>query len=224
VDIASEWHALLWHAGGSPEALALLRTAPLRDLNEISYLGPRYFWRDYKKPRPHNLFTDSERMELAISDFTPQISENINQWQSGEISSTASSSSAINIAIDFSPGIIFDVGYTYDADSGNYARFAAGRSHVDRATSAQIAVDNVIIQRVPAEGYYPSGYGRLIINVIGEGEALFFREGRAFSGRWRKADRSSPTEWLAADGTSFPLKPGSVWVEIVPGRRIVSYQ
>lgn len=224
VDIAASFRAVVWHAGGSPEALAQIRNAPVYDFNEISYLGPRYFWRDRQIARPHNLFTDGERITAALTVSAPKLKQDIGFWQWGEMPCAASSSPATALAVDFSPGVIFDIGYNYDAEQGSYARIMALRPHVDRGASRQITTDNVIIQKVPVEGYYRSGYGRLIINIIGEGEALFFRDGRAFSGKWRKESRASQTEWLDEAGAPFILKPGTVWVEIVPGRREVKYQ
>src|SRR5690606_12208921 len=66
VDIAEEWDAVLFHAGGSPDALRQLRSSPLPNINEISGDGI-YFWRDIKRERPHNLFTSPTQVARALS-------------------------------------------------------------------------------------------------------------------------------------------------------------
>jgi len=80
----------------------------------------------------------------------------------------------------------------------------------------------VIIQKVPGEQALPSGYDRIDFAIVGEGEAIYFRDGQVFIGRWKKAAAASQTEWLL-DNRPYILKQGQTWVEIVPGERTVTY-
>jgi len=64
IALAEEWDAVTFHAGGSPDALELLKTSPLVSVNEISADGI-YFWRDSNSDAPHNLYTSSALQRRA---------------------------------------------------------------------------------------------------------------------------------------------------------------
>ncbi len=229
VAIASGWSAFFWHGGGSPEALELIPKTDVVGLNEISGLGIRYFWRDPDVPRPHNLFTSGDLIALGIADFEllgklPR-EKLLWRWDDDPPRSKRDERiAATRIYVDFSEGIGFDAEYEYDAGKDAYARFAAGVAHRDNATGLQLAPANVIVQKVPEEGYYPSGEGRISLAMEGEGEMLLFQHGRVARGTWRKESRDSQTEWLGADGEPVTLASGQTWVEVVPGSRAVTYE
>ncbi|OJI06258.1 hypothetical protein BK004_04675 [bacterium CG10_46_32] len=229
VEIASGWSAFLWHGGGSPEALTLIPKTDVVDLNEISGLGVRYFWRDNNIPRPHNLFTSGELIKLGIQDFEltslPQ-EKLIWQWEDTNTGDAhdLNAPPASTIYIDFSPGIGFDASYEYDAKTDSYTRFLGGVAHRDNASNAHIAPANIIVQKVPAEGYYPSGYDRISLDMEGEGEMLLFQHGRVIAGTWKKETRDSQTQWFLESGEVAVLAQGQTWVEVVPGARSVTYE
>jgi len=229
VSIAAGWSAFFWHAGGSPEALELIPETNVVDLNEISGLGIRYFWRDTGVPRPHNLFTSGDLIALGIVDFEllGRLPGEKLVWQWSDDPSEPGRDervAATRTYIDFSESTEFDSSYEYDPGFRRYNRFMNGLAHRDSATGSQIAAANVIIQRVPGEGYYPSGYGRISIDMEGEGDMLLFQRGYVIKGTWRKESADSQTEWLDAEGKSIVLATGQTWVEVVPGGREVTYE
>jgi len=226
VETAAGWSAFYLHGGGSPEALELLRGADVTDLNEISGLGIRYFWRDEDIPRPHNLFTSGDLIALGIDDFElRQLPAEKLLWQwSEKIEKNSDAPDANLVYVDYSEGVAFDASYAYDSKKKVYLREQGGMAHYDQGNGEQLFAANLIVQKVPEEGYYPSGYGRIIIDMIGEGDALFFQEGKAIAGAWKKESQNSQTEWLDKDGKPLILKQGQTWVEIVPGDRSVAYE
>ncbi|MBI2050841.1 MAG: DUF3048 domain-containing protein [Parcubacteria group bacterium] len=229
VEIAAGWSAFFWHGGGSPEALALIKESDVIDLNEISGLGIRYFWRDEEIPRPHNLFTSGDLIALGIADFEllgrlPQ-EKLLWQWSDDPPEPKRGERvDATRVYIDFSESTEFDASYEYDPGFERYSRFLNGAAHRDSATGSQIAAANVIIQRVPEEGYYPSGEGRISIDMEGKGDMLLFQRGYIIKGSWRKDTADSQTEWLDAEGEPIVLATGQTWVEVVPGERAVTYE
>jgi len=223
VETAAGWSSFYWHAGGSPEALEQIPGTDVVDLNEISGLGVLYFWRDNSIARPHNLFSDGKLIALGIDDFglTEQPEEKLH-WLRGV--GNEEGDPAAEIYVDMSEGILFDSSFSYDAETHSYPRSMAGVAHVDQNTGEQLAPRSVIVQRVPAEGYYPSGYGRVKIKTIGEGDATFFANGVAQQIRWEKEDADSQTRWLREGGELVSIPSGQVWVVIVPGDRSVTYE
>ncbi|MBU2576069.1 DUF3048 domain-containing protein [Patescibacteria group bacterium] len=233
VEIASGWSAFFWHAGGSPESLDLIktRTTDVIDLNEISGLGPIYFWRDNDVPRPHNLFTSGELIALGIKDFELDelpYEKLIWQWQNDSRGAPLRvyerAKSATSVYVDFSEGLGFDASYEYDPDAEIYKRFMGGIEHKDHATGAQLTASNIIIQRVPWEGYYPSGLGRIKLDLTGEGEMILFQKGKIMQGTWKKETRDDQTQWLDENGQPIILAKGQTWIEILPGTRVVSFE
>lgn len=235
VQVAAGWGAFYWHAGGSPEGLALIKNLQnkneLTDLNEISGYGPIYLWRDKSLAAPHNLFTSGEKIAQAITDFelnTLPAEKLTWRWDKNADDKAAKKQSekatglANNIEVIFSPGMVFNPSYAYDAEKKVYQRSLAKKSHQDYNTKEQLAPANVIIQKVPAEQALASGYDRIDFDIVGEGEAIYFRDGQVFVGKWKKPTMASQTEWLF-DGRPYILKPGQTWVEIVPGERAVAY-
>ena len=235
VQVAAGWGAFYWHAGGSPEGLALIkklvRQNEFINLNEISGYGPIYLWREKSVGAPHNLFTSGEKIAKALADFEltalPE-AKLIWRWEKNGDDKAAKKQAekaaglANNIQVIFSPGLVFNPSYIYDAEKKAYQRSLAKKSHQDYNTKEQLAASNVIIQKVSAEVALASGYDRIDFNIIGEGEAIYFRDGQVFNGRWKKASTASQTEWFLND-RPYVLKQGQTWVEIVPGEREVSY-
>lgn len=228
VQLAAGWGAFYWHAGGSPEGLALLKNLAakkeLTALNEISGYGPIYLWRDASLAAPHNLFTSGEKIAKALSDFgLNDLPADKLTWRWGNSDSDKdaktqaerSAGAAANIEVVFSPGLVFNPSYVYDPAGQVYKRSLAKKAQ-------PLAPANVIIQKVPGERLLPSGYDRIDFDIVGEGEALYFRDGEVFAGRWKKESTAGQTEWLLA-GRPYILKPGQTWVEIVPGQRAVIY-
>lgn len=235
VEIASGWSALFMHAGGSPEALDLIKGGTIEaiDLNEISGIGAEYFFRDSSIVKPHNLFTSGELMANGLKEFelsNAPSNKILLSFESEENKLTSNVLGVENVSIansvyiDFSEGILFDSSYEYDQTLGLYKRSMAGLEHKDSATGEQIVAANIIIQRVPQEDYYPSGEGRIKLEMAGEGEAMLFQNGKMAKGTWKKADQNSQTEYFDKNGVVFVLKAGQTWIEIVPGDRVVSFE
>ncbi len=99
-------------------------------------------------------------------------------------------------------------------DGEHFVRTQYGAPHVT-SSGDQIAAANVVVPRVAVRPG-PRGGGTVAIQVVGEGEAVVFRDGRSYEARWRKASAESHFEWLTPEGDPLPLAPGRTWVELVP--------
>jgi hypothetical protein len=67
-----------------------------------------------------------------------------------------------------------------------------------------------------ADTYVADRNGHVLIDAVGEGQALVFTNGQVIDGVWRKTERTNRTEFFDAEGNPIPLLAGPTWVEVVP--------
>jgi hypothetical protein len=60
--------------------------------------------------------------------------------------------------------------------------------------------------------------------VIGSGKCVVFSGGKVYSGTWKKASRSAPTEFVDSAGKPIDLNPGQTWIHLVTDDIGVTYQ
>jgi hypothetical protein len=76
-----------------------------------------------------------------------------------------------------------------------------------------LAVDNVLIQEVVVK----AGIGASPdVTLTGSGRAWLLRDGRVVVGRWTRRSLEDVTEFRTRQGDDLTLKPGTVFVELVP--------
>ena len=126
---------------------------------------------------------------------------------------------ATDIHIDYPAVTGSNVDYAFDTASGEYLRFLGDDPHLDGNTGKQVSVENVVVQVVPhqqTEMVEDSlGNTGIRLNLFGTGEAIVFRDGRAFRGTWRSDNRGDTPHFFDTAGAEIPLKPGHTWVSIV---------
>ncbi len=79
-----------------------------------------------------------------------------------------------------------------------------------------IAVQNLIVQFVRVSSY-DSNYRS--ISVVGDGDCMYFVNGRAISGSWSRPSSGEPTEYKLYDGSPLRLEPGTTWIMMMPSTR-----
>lgn len=111
--------------------------------------------------------------------------------------------------------------WRYVAEAGAYQRFqesgvAPGEviPLTDRLTDEPILSANVVVLKVPHE-YYARSPEIVDIQLYGEGEGLAFRDGKIYSVRWIRPFPEGILYLENPDGSSFAMKPGATWFELV---------
>jgi hypothetical protein len=129
---------------------------------------------------------------------------------------------ATHIKIPF-PSRDMVVDYRYDSDLGAYLRWDAGVPHVDAATGEQLSATNVIVvyaTHVDTDIYEDEprrNHPSVQIQLWGTGPAVIFRDGQAFEGLWARPARDDMLVFRDATGQiPITLKPGNIWIELVP--------
>jgi hypothetical protein len=115
------------------------------------------------------------------------------------------------------------VDYRYNEETGAYLRWDGKMPHVDAATGEQISVTNVIVayaNHVDTDIYEDEprrNHPSVQIQLWGTGPVVVFRDGQAFEGFWARPEREDMLVFRDASGqVPIPLKPGSIWVQLVP--------
>jgi hypothetical protein len=205
IDWIEEYDGLYMHCGGSPEALTRLKNGLVFDLNEMT--NGDYFWRDYNKEAPHNLYTNSEKWGKILSKRSSEKKIFNNGWLFGEMSSSSFEfvkDASIVYTLDYS------VNWHYDEMQKNYIRNI--NNNIMREDNINLFADTIIIQYVKSTVI--DDYGRKEIITSGQGDMRLLRDGLMVRGGWIK--EKGRTRFYDTVGKELKLKPGKIWIQIVP--------
>jgi hypothetical protein len=96
-----------------------------------------------------------------------------------------------------------------------------GAPHTDGITGERLTARNVVVQYAVLR---PSGVKQYnIIDTVGTGPAVVFRDGVAISGTWRKDSEAGRTRFYDASGNEIEFNRGQTWIEVVPADSAVGY-
>ena len=118
----------------------------------------------------------------------------------------------------FTPGNVIK----YKWRRGGWRRYEGG-SRFEAKSGEQIAPPNLVVQEVRVDDSKEivdtSGNPSPDIKLKGSGEAVLFRNGRAFPGRWTIEETGEAPVYETTEGEEFRFDEGPVWVELVPSRK-----
>ncbi|MDD2807162.1 MAG: DUF3048 domain-containing protein [Patescibacteria group bacterium] len=208
ISLAKQWDSVLFHAGGSEEALNSLKNGALDHINEISGDG-LFFWRDYSRVAPHNLFTSSDLIGRAFAAKGYNEQANFKPWLFKNDSRPPTTTNQL-IEVNLSPNPDYNVSFSYDFRTNGYLRYLGGSLHkTDRGIILE--AKNVIIEHV--RHVVIDDYGRLNINVTGGGQAEIYQDGSRINGSWRSVN--GRTKYYDENNNEISLNRGSTWIELV---------
>ncbi len=220
------------HSGGSPEALALVRTLGLKDMDHGNY--PNYFERVSSRFAPHNVYTttaqlDSLRQDLgytqpsSFSEFariepaeTEPPADPTDPEAAAAAPATPDREKATSIQFNIS-GPNYNTSYSYNADTNTYGRVMAGVPHLDANSGQQIS-PSVVVALIAPQGIHPNGIHTTYGN-IGSGTATVFQNGEVYNGTWSKPTNTASLTLTDASGADIQLQPGQTWITVLPSGR-----
>lgn len=247
IDMIYPYNALLCHCGGAPYTLSLIKSSGVADLDELG--GCSAYWRFRGRRAPHNLYAGIPQLRQAgdaLYPFSGEVASPFEFMSSKEVAKmktereeaitggTQQPSSSdgevgripINGAhIPYKK--VCQVKYSYDPASGKFLRFIDGIQHNDYTTGEPIMVDNVIIQYIQMGSSVIKdvrGTESPSLGVIGSGRAQVLTLGTLIDANWRKDSRSTHTRYFTNDGEEIPLKPGSVWIQLLPATQEAAFE
>ena len=213
---AAEWRAVYAHAGGSPQALATLRSKGSGQLvyNADEFRWAKTFRRVKDRFSPHNLYTTGENLRKLATSLKAKDGAMTPAWTFGP-----------DLAKPFRPrGGSIEVAYTankiryvYEWQTNTYQRSVTGEKHqVDAATGGRVGPKNVVIMLMR---FGPLNDGsnkhRLEADVVGSGTAWIATNGTTIKGTWRKKSLTEPTVFFDADGKPVTLTVGQTFINVM---------
>ena len=233
VQWAAGFDAAYTHSGGSGEALSLIRTLGLNDMDHGNY--PNSFDRVSNRYAPHNVYTSMARLDSLRSSlgfnksvFEPfvRIAEEPEEDEAAvadnetEVKKTAKPKTVKKASkIDFNiSGPLYNTSYSYDVDSNTYARKMAGIKHLDEKSGKQIK-PSVLIALITTQGFHSDGV-HTTYKTTGTGSILLFQNGEVIEGKWSKSSSSASLKFTTNAGKSLELQPGQTWITAIPSGRV----
>ncbi|HEV7685305.1 MAG TPA: DUF3048 domain-containing protein [Acidimicrobiia bacterium] len=210
--VLSAYHGLVAYSGGIPAFVALLRKAPVQDV-DVDVATDAYTW-DKSRAAPHNEYVSPEKLWPKAKGANAQPPKAMFVYRAaGEAFGDAD---AHHVVIPYSPRQTSV--YDWDTASGTWKRTSNGTPHTT-ASGAQIAPHNVVIQFVSLHNLdYVDQSGTKVVEstVIGSGDAWILSAGRMTKGHWSKDSASAPTRFTDGSGNPVKLTPGRTWVHFAP--------
>ncbi len=216
VRYAAEYRAAFAHAGGSPDAINLLRSLRMPNIEGVKGKTAQYFYR-YGGNGVHNLFTNSRLMARALKAAKyNRYRPTYRAWKFRSDPPLAERRKGKHgVTIDLGAGAPYRVRYDYDRLRNIYWRSTGGRPHIDRVTRKQLYAKNVVLLLVPKERVLDRK-GRIELKTIGKGKAVLLQNGYAATIRWRKSSTYGRTIFTTLSGKEIEFTRGPVWITVVP--------
>ncbi len=219
-ELVPMYQALLAYSGASNGVNEVIANS---EFFERTYMGIQYglpyYFRDEEIPVPHNLFVNLS----ALSDLATR--EGLNSRAALEGMSflnfppANASGDANRIDIRY---VATRVEWLYDPTTGLYTRFSDGQPHYDANTEQPVTAANVVVLYADhlvstiAESEWQGNvsYGWQI-KLWFEGDAVLFRDGVRYEGRWLRPTREDMIQLRTNNGDLLYLKPGNTFFQVM---------
>jgi hypothetical protein len=244
LDWVSPFDCTVVHAGGSDEALSILRTGSWRHLSEST----TFMWRDNSWSAPNNLMTTPILLEdynssrgftsSSPATFLRLLPDDAEEALKDAKANAENEENPIplitRINISIGTNSAFNPSYTYNSETNTYLRsYANGQQHISHTCLAETErparrscqpeqVAPSVVVAMMADQRVAGRY--TIITSIGSGTAYIFQNGGAVKGTWQKLSRDSQIEFFDEDGRPFSFVPGQIWISVAPSTRNVTWQ
>jgi len=215
---AAELKAVYGHAGGSPQALATLRS---QGNGQLVYNADEFRWgnsfrRVSFRFAPHNLYTTGKQLRAIASSMGAK--DGPIKWPWTFARDAVMGWRPIGGRIQVSYGNVNVIRFDYDRKSNTYLRSVTGeKKQIDNATGKRVQPKNVIVM-VMKFGALNDGHPqkhRLEAKVIGSGPAWISTNGITIKGTWKKTSLTSATRFFDKAGKPVVLTVGQTFVQVM---------
>ncbi len=200
---------MLYFSGARAEVIAQIRSAGIDFLAEDGAVMRR----DPGRSAPHNVFAAGEAMFSYAAD-------RVGQARPGGFAfaeqAPAGGGTGAEVTVAMSPVSV--TSFQFDGDAGLYRRFQNG-SPQQVTGGGEVGADNVVVlgMRIGDGGCCDTSGSRYTATTVhGEGDAVVYRDGQRYEGRWSKSSPGGHFTLTTVGGDPMPLKPGRSWVLFAP--------
>jgi hypothetical protein len=197
------------HVGGSPDALAAIKSLGVKDLDQFAN-GSSY-QRVTNRYAPHNVYTSISALNsLEHSKGWDHSNYDGFVRKTKETPLSAPTHKSINASLS---GFYYNPHWDYEQASNSYVRSEANKPHTDER-SGQAIKSKVLVVMVLNKGTMSDGY-HSTYQTVGSGKVYVFQDGGAQEGTWSKSDIKKQIVFKDAAGKPLALNPGNTWVTAV---------
>jgi len=214
---------LFAYSGANVAFQSLIARSPLVDVGVDRF--PQEYRRQPGRPAPHNQFSSTPGLFSHVPPGSGPPPALFAYRQAGEATNAAGATPAAGVDVAFRDVVLTAVQYRWDGSSGTWKRSQDGAPHLDTG-GVQVAPRNVVVQSV---SYRDTGFtdqsGAPVpeAELVGEGVAWVFTDGKVVTGRWRKSGPQAVTEYIDSSGTPIRMTPGPTWIELArPGKAAIA--
>ncbi len=219
-ELVPMYKALLAFSGASIGVEERLNASEFADrLYKGVIFGLPYYWRDEDIDVPHNLFVNPNAIWRLATDQGVNDRPRLSGLAFLPTPPPGSSGPATRIDLRYRATRLL---WTYDAANGRYWRYADGQGHFDANTLQQVSAANVVVVYADhqftdiAESQFGDNISYSIeIKLWFDGDAVLFRDGQRYEGRWVRPTREAMLGLRTKDGQLLYLKPGNTWFQVV---------
>lgn len=199
------------HVGGSEAGKAAANKYTI-NLDQFSYGGS--FWRINSRVAPHNVYTSFSRLD-QLNEKLGHDSVKAEYILRGE-GEQEGLEPANKITVKLTNGSSnYNPSYTYDTDSQTYKRFHGNTAHIDANTGKQLSPDVLVV--VKTSHRVIDSVGHLEYDLVGNGQAWIFQNGKVITAKWSKSSYQSQIVFKDNNNDSIPLNPGLAWIALADG-------
>ncbi len=217
LDWALQFEASYAHVGGSPDALNLIKSLGVRDLDQFANAG--YYQRVSSRYAPHNVYTSMAKFD-ELNQKKGFTTSNFTSWpRKADKKIATPTAKTIDLSVS---SFLYSPHYDYDAATNTYLRSEGGQPHKDERSGVQIA-PKVVIAMVM--NYAIAGDGvHSLYSDIGAGHVYIFQDGSVNEGTWQKNDHKDQLVFKDSSGNIIKLNAGQTWLTMVNNTGAVSYK
>lgn len=215
LDWAEEFGAMYGHVGGSPEALSLLSSKTIQDLDQ--FYESEYYWRQTTGGRyaPHNVYTSSIRLANALKEYP----ETLLTYGATLFKTDTGAKGENSLRVDMADGNTYDVTWVFDPKTNRYTR-KQGSAVMKMDNGATIEVNNIAVLATDIRTV--DSMGRRSVKTIAEGDAVLAQDGIVKLVRWKKSAGTERLRFYEVNGKEIPFNPGKTWIHVVSALHQVS--
>ncbi len=227
-EIAKSFDSIFVFFGASKEGYERVVQLGLPDLSAaadtIGNSGIRAkarHWRDSSRVAPHNAYMSTISLREDSKNYGYKLNSGISPFKFKNDAPESYREDVNIVIVNFSfPS--FKSKYIYDKKSNSYKKYLGGVAHIDRNSGEQIIVKNIIVQITDITGPIDQ-YGHMAVRTTGQGEALYFIDGKVIEGTWIRNNYDEPYKYLDKNGNEVKFNVGQTWISFLSTLDRVNY-